>query len=238
MTITRQQVTALLDSGSFMSLAKHNLVPVGLVDYKRQEKILCVRVDEWLYPSEDVTAVIEEQSYLLTVDGVECLKVDVVQKYCSTCPTYQKTFITQRSDRAFLQPLPTISTPFHIIAMDIVGPLYQWAHNATSTSLLCVTMPHTSLRVLPLPKATWGTIFPGDKGPAGEISGESWGQPAGCPAKAEDMVWCKRKAPWIFSWPEGVSVTSISLQQTINQSARPVCDSWKNGARYLRGSSL
>lgn len=55
-----QQVAALLDSSSFMSLVKCNLVPVGLVDYKRQEKILCVHGDERLYPTADVTTVINE----------------------------------------------------------------------------------------------------------------------------------------------------------------------------------
>lgn len=68
-TINGQQVTALLDSGSFMSLVKRNLVPVGTVDYKRQENILCVHGDERLYPKADVTAVINEQSYLITVGG-------------------------------------------------------------------------------------------------------------------------------------------------------------------------
>lgn len=77
-TINGQQVTALLDSGSFMSLVKCNLVPVGTVDYQRQENILCVHGDERLYPKADVTAVINEQSYLVTVVVVEGLPVDAV----------------------------------------------------------------------------------------------------------------------------------------------------------------
>lgn len=44
-----------------------------------------------------------------------------VQKYCATCPNCQKTCPVQKADRAFLQPLPVISTPFRRIAMDIVG---------------------------------------------------------------------------------------------------------------------
>lgn len=48
-----------------------------------------------------------------------------IQKYCSTCPTCQKTCIAQRSDRAFLHSLPIVSTPFRRIAMDIVGPLVK-----------------------------------------------------------------------------------------------------------------
>ncbi|KAK7880009.1 hypothetical protein WMY93_033328 [Mugilogobius chulae] len=48
-----------------------------------------------------------------------------IQKYCATCPTCQKTCPVRKSDRAFLQPLPVISTPFRRIAMDIVGPLVK-----------------------------------------------------------------------------------------------------------------
>lgn len=57
-------------------VVKRNLVPVGSVDYKRQERILCINGDEQLYPTADVTAVINEQSYLLTVGVVEDLPVD------------------------------------------------------------------------------------------------------------------------------------------------------------------
>ncbi|KAM4549940.1 uncharacterized protein V3H82_019144 [Fundulus diaphanus] len=48
-----------------------------------------------------------------------------VQTYCKTCPTCQKTCFVRQSDRACLQPLPVISTPFRRIAMDIVGPLVR-----------------------------------------------------------------------------------------------------------------
>lgn len=48
-----------------------------------------------------------------------------IQHYCRTCPTCQKSCIVQRSDRALLQPLPIVSTPFRRIAMDIVGPLVK-----------------------------------------------------------------------------------------------------------------
>ncbi|KAK7912922.1 hypothetical protein WMY93_013133 [Mugilogobius chulae] len=48
-----------------------------------------------------------------------------VQQYCATCPTCQKICVPRKSDRALLQPLPVISTPFRRIAMDIVGPLVR-----------------------------------------------------------------------------------------------------------------
>lgn len=48
-----------------------------------------------------------------------------VQKYCSTCSVCQRSSAVRKSDRAFLQPLPVISTPFRRVAMDIVGPLVK-----------------------------------------------------------------------------------------------------------------
>lgn len=48
-----------------------------------------------------------------------------VDTFCMTCTACQKTFHTRKSDRASLQSLPVISTPFQHIAMDIVGPLVQ-----------------------------------------------------------------------------------------------------------------
>ncbi|XP_039872697.1 uncharacterized protein LOC120724533 [Simochromis diagramma] len=49
--VNGQLATALLDTGSFMSLIKHSLVPVNSVDYSRQEEVLCVHGDKHPYPS-------------------------------------------------------------------------------------------------------------------------------------------------------------------------------------------
>lgn len=49
-----------------------------MVKRNQDEKILCVHGDERLYPSADVTAVIDEQSYLLMGGVVQCLPVDAV----------------------------------------------------------------------------------------------------------------------------------------------------------------
>lgn len=59
------------------------------------------------------------------------------QKYCSTCPTCQKTSITETSDRAFLQPLSITSTNFCRIAMDIVGPLVKSSGGHQYILVLC-----------------------------------------------------------------------------------------------------
>lgn len=61
-----------------MSLVKSNWALVGAVDYKRQESILCVHGDEQHYPKADLTVVINDQPYLLTVGVVGNLPVDTV----------------------------------------------------------------------------------------------------------------------------------------------------------------
>ena len=59
-------MTALVDSGSFLTLVRGELVPTGVVDYSRQEDILCVHRDSHSYPTAEVTVVVDEQPYLLT----------------------------------------------------------------------------------------------------------------------------------------------------------------------------
>lgn len=60
-----------------------------------------------------------------------------VQAFCKTCPTCQKTCYVRQSDRAYLQPLPVISTPFRRIAMDIVGPLVKSGHGYQYILVVC-----------------------------------------------------------------------------------------------------
>ncbi|XP_039862407.1 uncharacterized protein LOC120718122 [Simochromis diagramma] len=76
--VNGQQVTALLDTGSFMSLIKQSLVPVNCVDYSRQEEVLCVHGDKHPYPKVEVTVTINEQPYLLSVGVVQNLPVEVI----------------------------------------------------------------------------------------------------------------------------------------------------------------
>uniref|UniRef100_A0A3P9KG95 Gypsy retrotransposon integrase-like protein 1 n=1 Tax=Oryzias latipes TaxID=8090 RepID=A0A3P9KG95_ORYLA len=77
-TVNGQQVTAMLDTGSFVSLVKQSLIPFGGLDYSRQTSVVCVHGDQHLYPKADVTVTINEQSYLLTVGVVENLPVDLI----------------------------------------------------------------------------------------------------------------------------------------------------------------
>ena len=44
-TINGESVTVLVDSGSFLTLDRRELVPMGVVDYSRQEDDLCVHGD-------------------------------------------------------------------------------------------------------------------------------------------------------------------------------------------------
>lgn len=51
----------MLDSGSFMCLARQDLVPVNSVDYSKQEDILCVHGDKHPYPTAKLTVTIDDQ---------------------------------------------------------------------------------------------------------------------------------------------------------------------------------
>ncbi|XP_036072222.1 uncharacterized protein LOC118599934 [Oryzias melastigma] len=77
-TVNGQQVTAMLDTGSFVSLIKRSLISIGGLDYSRQTNVVCVHGDKHLYPKADVTITINEQPYLLTVGVVEKLPVDLI----------------------------------------------------------------------------------------------------------------------------------------------------------------
>ncbi|XP_042254566.1 uncharacterized protein LOC121887718 [Thunnus maccoyii] len=77
-TINGEPVTALVDSDSFLTLVRRDLVPTGIVDYSRQEDILCVHGDSHSYPTADLTVVVDEQPYLMTVGVVEKLPVAAI----------------------------------------------------------------------------------------------------------------------------------------------------------------
>ncbi|XP_014835598.1 PREDICTED: zinc finger protein 394-like, partial [Poecilia mexicana] len=77
-TVNGQQVTALMDSGSSTSLIKESLVPVGCVNYEKKTEILCVNGDCHVYPKAEVTVIIDDQPYLLTVGVVKNLPFDVI----------------------------------------------------------------------------------------------------------------------------------------------------------------
>ncbi|XP_067447429.1 uncharacterized protein [Thunnus thynnus] len=77
-TTNGEPVTALVDSGSFLMLVRRDLVPTGIVDYSRQEDILCVHGDSHSYPTADLTVVVDEQPYLLTVGVVEKLPLAAI----------------------------------------------------------------------------------------------------------------------------------------------------------------
>lgn len=76
--INGQEITALLDTGSFMSLIKRSSVPVSSMDYSKPVDILCVHGDSHPYPTVDVTVTVADQPYLVTVGVVENLPVDAI----------------------------------------------------------------------------------------------------------------------------------------------------------------
>lgn len=76
--VNGQPAVALLDSGSFTSLIKRSLVPVGSIDYSNKTDIVCVHGDCHVYPKAEVSVEIEGQQYLLTVAVVDNLPKDLI----------------------------------------------------------------------------------------------------------------------------------------------------------------
>ena len=73
-----QKVLALIDSGSFMSLINRRLSSISTLDYGNTTDIVCVHGDRHAYPRTEITVLIEDQPYLLTVGVVENLPVDLL----------------------------------------------------------------------------------------------------------------------------------------------------------------
>lgn len=76
--INGEKVTALVDSGSLLTLVRRDLVPTGMVDYSTKEAIMCVHGDRHAYPTADLMVVVDEQPYLLTVGVVDKLPVAAI----------------------------------------------------------------------------------------------------------------------------------------------------------------
>uniref|UniRef100_A0A3P9LR23 Gypsy retrotransposon integrase-like protein 1 n=1 Tax=Oryzias latipes TaxID=8090 RepID=A0A3P9LR23_ORYLA len=76
--VNGQKVTALLDTGSFTSLVKKSVVPISSVDFNNKTDILCVHGDKHTYPNAELTVVIDDQPYLITVGVVDHLPVDIL----------------------------------------------------------------------------------------------------------------------------------------------------------------
>lgn len=57
----------MLDSATFMSLVRQDLVPVNCINYNQQEDILCVHGDKRPYPTAELNVTVDDHTYLLTV---------------------------------------------------------------------------------------------------------------------------------------------------------------------------
>lgn len=76
--VNGQTLNALLDTGSNMSLIKQCYVPATRIDFTHTQNILCVHGDQKNYPTTEITVLIKDQPYLMTVGVVEGLPVDMV----------------------------------------------------------------------------------------------------------------------------------------------------------------
>lgn len=122
-TVNGQQMAALLDSGSFTSLVKKSLLPVGCVDYSTKRDIVCVHGDRHAYPKAEIVVTIDEQSYMITVGVVDKLPVDLIlgtdlpvlldllQEENTVVEANEKVscpVVTRAHAKAGLQPLPDL----------------------------------------------------------------------------------------------------------------------------------
>lgn len=111
-TVNGQHAQALVDTGSTQTLVKSDLLNCEMLNYGDTVCLGCVHGDEHIYPTAEVSVVIEEQAYLLRVGVVEKLAFDVVlgedfpyltdlvgsvSKMCA---------VVTRSQTKGLQPLP------------------------------------------------------------------------------------------------------------------------------------
>ncbi len=77
-TVNGQPAQALVDTGSTQTLVKSDLLNCEMLNYGDTVSLGCVHGDEQIYPTADVSMVIDEQAYLLRVGVVEKLAYDVV----------------------------------------------------------------------------------------------------------------------------------------------------------------
>ena len=76
--VNGQQVQALLDTGSSMTLLHKSFVSLGSLDYRHATAIQCVHGDQRPYPVTDVTIVIEDQAFLLRVGVLDNMPHDMI----------------------------------------------------------------------------------------------------------------------------------------------------------------
>lgn len=76
--IKGERITALIDSGSLLTLVRRDLVPTSVIDYSRQQTIMCVYGSSHAYPTAELTVVIDEKPYLMTVGVVDKLPVAAI----------------------------------------------------------------------------------------------------------------------------------------------------------------
>lgn len=111
-TVNGQTAQALVDTGSTQTLVKSDLLNCEMLNYEDTVCLGCVHGDKKIYPTADVSVVIEEQAYLLRVGVVEKLAYDVVIGEDFPCLTDWVTLaskmcaVVTRSQTKGLQPLP------------------------------------------------------------------------------------------------------------------------------------
>ncbi|KAI2657312.1 Zinc finger and SCAN domain-containing protein 23 [Labeo rohita] len=112
LTVNGQPAQALVDTGSTQTLVKTDLLKDEMLNYTDTVCLGCVHGDEQIYPTVNVSIVIDEQAYLMRVGVVEKLAYDVVIGEDFPCLmklvdlTAKSFAVVTRSQTKGLQPLP------------------------------------------------------------------------------------------------------------------------------------
>ncbi|XP_031668019.1 uncharacterized protein LOC116359314 [Oncorhynchus kisutch] len=127
--VNGKSLTAMIDTGSSLSLIRKGNVPVNDIDYGHQTLIQCVHGDQSQQPTAELTVEIQGQKYLLKVGVMEKLPFEMIlgrdvpvlsdllgsvggqlyeQSVCQSDVQMACSVVTRAQAKAGLQPLPDL----------------------------------------------------------------------------------------------------------------------------------
>ncbi|XP_045546301.1 uncharacterized protein [Salmo salar] len=127
--VNGKSLTAMIDTGSSLSLIRKCNVPVNDIDYGHQTLIQCVHGDQSQQPTAELTVEIQGQKYLLKVGVMEKLPFEMIlgrdvpvlsdllgsvggqlyeQSVCQSDVQVSCSVVTRAQAKAGLQPLPDL----------------------------------------------------------------------------------------------------------------------------------
>uniref|UniRef100_A0A3P9HAM8 Gypsy retrotransposon integrase-like protein 1 n=1 Tax=Oryzias latipes TaxID=8090 RepID=A0A3P9HAM8_ORYLA len=114
--VNGKYVSAILDSGSSLSLVKKGCLSNGVIDYKNKTNIKCVHGDQRSYPTAEVTIAVDGHAFLLQVGVIDQLSVEcvlgrdlpVLHDLITQMKPKICAVVTRSQTKAGLEPLPDL----------------------------------------------------------------------------------------------------------------------------------